>query len=376
MAAVEKAAIAWWRWRRRPHSDGPMPVPVHRCFHSASSARGARIRSLVRSRRSEGSNLRRRASPIPPSSLAAESPAVPQNPVLLALQLATKCEAESKRKARDRLVCERLGDAATTFEHLACGILDCAARAAIQAEERKQYNPWRMGTGHIHPEVARDLFVNECIEHAAEHAMKIFIAHPLVYMQLHELFWPTSELKRAVLPADSGGCAFGSPASRGTTTRSRALSSSSSSSTRSMDDSTSSLDAQLDGQRVAHGLRRTRSCRPARHGHPDGAEQQLRVVGDRRADGRAESGRRALLPFVPHMIEHDLEEPFGCVTRGELPMGIVATPTGRSSRGAARRSPWRASSPSCLPQKQARPRGTSRCCCTPPAGSTASVGST
>ena len=58
------------------------------------------------------------------------------------------------------------------FEHLASGMLHCASRAAEQAEERKQFNPWRMGTENIHPEVARDLFVSECIEHAAEHELK------------------------------------------------------------------------------------------------------------------------------------------------------------------------------------------------------------
>ena len=29
-------------------------------------------------------------------------------------------------------------------------------------------------------------------EPAAEHELKIFIAHPLVFNHLHELFWPTS----------------------------------------------------------------------------------------------------------------------------------------------------------------------------------------
>ena len=38
--------------------------------------------------------------------------------------------------------------------------------------------------------VARDIFVHECIEHAAEHEHKIFIAYPLVFSYLHELFWP------------------------------------------------------------------------------------------------------------------------------------------------------------------------------------------
>ena len=318
-----------------PHSDGPMPVPVppvlpQRFFSAGGADQKSREEPTVGRIKSAPS----RESDSLRSSLAAESPAVPQNPVLLALQLATKCEAESKRKARDRLVCERLGDAATTFEHLACGILDCAARAAIQAEERKQYNPWRMGTGHIHPEVAWDLFVNECIEHAAEHAMKIFIAHPLVYMQLHELFWPTSELKRAVLPADSGGCAFGSPASRGTTTRSRALSSSSSSSTRSMDDSMSSSMRSSMGSESPMGFEEDSelsSC--GRHGHPDGGRSSS-------YEWWATAGLMAvlnlavvpLLPFVPHMIEHDLEELLRLrVTRGELPMGIVwLLPLGRS----------------------------------------------
>ena len=48
-----------------PHSDGPMPVPVPPVLPQRFFSAGARIRSLVRSRRSEGSNLRRRASPIP-----------------------------------------------------------------------------------------------------------------------------------------------------------------------------------------------------------------------------------------------------------------------------------------------------------------------
>ena len=179
-------------------------------------------------------------------------PKVPQNPVLLALQLSARCYLYAQQKTRDRQLAERLEHAGTLFEHLGSGMLHCASRAAEQAEEKKQcaptqphclyisnnpcrpstcraclcpctsacapvpvhhactsaalancsmpsprcsylgcpsdrhmycrYNPWRMGTDHIHPDVARDLFVNECLEHAAEHELKIFIAHPIVYV--------------------------------------------------------------------------------------------------------------------------------------------------------------------------------------------------
>ena len=110
--------------------------------------------------------------------------------MLLALQLASRCAELAQRRTRDRLANLRLMEGAILFEHIACGFLHCAALAAIEAEVRKQVNPWKMGKTLIHPEVARELFVHDCIEFAAEHEHKIFIAHPLVFSYLHELFWP------------------------------------------------------------------------------------------------------------------------------------------------------------------------------------------
>ena len=48
-----------------------------------------------------------------------------------------------------------------------------------------------MGTKVIHPQTARDLFVHESIEVAARNDQMIFIAHPLVYAHLQEVFWPS-----------------------------------------------------------------------------------------------------------------------------------------------------------------------------------------
>ena len=133
------------------------------------------------------------ALPPPPEAPPVHAP----NPVLLALQLASRCAEEASRLTRDRLVTHRLEEGAVLFEHVACGLLHCAAQAAIESEARKQVNPWKMGKTLIHPEIARDLFVHDCVEHAAEHEHKIFIAYPLVFAHLHELFWPKARAERA-----------------------------------------------------------------------------------------------------------------------------------------------------------------------------------
>ena len=51
--------------------------------------------------------------------------------------------------------------------------------------------------------MARDFFVHDSIEHAAEHEHRIFIAYPLVFAYLHELFWPRPRLSPATTPATS-----------------------------------------------------------------------------------------------------------------------------------------------------------------------------
>ena len=234
----------------------------------------------------------------------------PQNPVLLALQLASKCHTYSKMKKRDMVIAERLDHAATLFEHLASGLLHCAARAAVQAEEQKQYNPWRMGARQVHPDVARDLFVcEECIEHAAEHQLKIFIAHPIVYMHLHEIFWPTGPSANPLL-ADVGHVMPTTPSSHpGTGIGQRAGSPSTPHPPMLSRLSTSGVDlfALTKSDNFARVL--------------------LRWVGMLLANVAV----LPLLPFLPIALEHDLEEHFrGKVERAELPFGIIwILPAGR-----------------------------------------------
>ena len=206
-------------------------------------------------------------------------PQLPQNPVLLALQLASHCASASQVPGRNRLVNERISDAAILLEHIASGFLECAARAAVQAQEQKQYNPWRMGTEQLHPESARDLFVNDCLEHAAEHELKIFIAHPLVFGHLHELFWPTSTFNVRKDKADA--------------------------------------DDQLDVE-------------------PPSAVSCWTGMCTGRLITRASMviinvAMLPLLPFIPLSLEHELDETFRLkVVKGELPFGIVwVLPAGR-----------------------------------------------
>ena len=114
----------------------------------------------------------------------------PQNPCLVALRLASACEAATSSYSRDRLRVARLREASRLLEFVASGLLHCADSDALNAESAKGFNVWKMGTRIIQPKVARDLYVTDCIEHAAMHDAKIFISQPLVYEHLQEVFWP------------------------------------------------------------------------------------------------------------------------------------------------------------------------------------------
>ena len=121
----------------------------------------------------------------------------PQNPCLVALKLATECRAASERAARDRLKRMRMRNASAMLEFVASGLLYAADRAATESLEgmsdtSKGVNPWMMGKQKILPRVARDLFVHESIEHAAQYDAMIFISQPLVYRHLQETFWPSA----------------------------------------------------------------------------------------------------------------------------------------------------------------------------------------
>jgi len=115
----------------------------------------------------------------------------PQNPCLMALRLAGSCEAATRRFVNDRLRVARLREAELIFEFVASGLLHVAARDAINAEAAKGYNPWQMGKKKIMPRVARDLYVTDSVDYAAEHDCKVFVSQPLVYEHLHEIFWPS-----------------------------------------------------------------------------------------------------------------------------------------------------------------------------------------
>ena len=260
-----------------------------------------------------------RAKSAPPAPVSTPVAAIPSNPVLLALQLAAKCDARAQQKTRDRLVNERLSDAAVLFEHLASGLLDCAARAAVQAEERKQYNPWRMGTGSIHPEVARDYFIHECIEHAAEHELKIFIAHPLVYMQLHELFWPT--------PRDASAPLLNhDDRSTHRTSSRQSLFDTPPASARS-----SACSGALTPPPLSHSIHGSSKDFLGEGNGGSGTATFLRSACLVGGMGCLNIAALPLLVILPIGLEHDLEEWMRAkVTRGELPFGLVwLLPSGR-----------------------------------------------
>ena len=124
-----------------------------------------------------------------------------RNPCLVALQLSTKCERATVRVSRDRLRVARLREAEMLLELVAGGLVHCADRDGQSAAATRGYNMWRMGTQHVHPIVARDVFVCGSADHAAEYGCKIFIAQPLVYEHVHDLFWPTARPSTA-----SGTC--------------------------------------------------------------------------------------------------------------------------------------------------------------------------
>ena len=131
-----------------------------------------------------------------------------QNPCLMALRLAGSCEAATRRFVNDRLRVARLREAELIFEFVASGLLHVAARDAINAEATKgydltqsdddcplivmvmpsdcdddcplivsasliRYNPWQMGKKKIMPRVARDLYVTDSVDYAAEHDCKV-----------------------------------------------------------------------------------------------------------------------------------------------------------------------------------------------------------
>uniref|UniRef100_A0A7S2DNX5 Ion transport domain-containing protein n=1 Tax=Haptolina brevifila TaxID=156173 RepID=A0A7S2DNX5_9EUKA len=72
---------------------------------------------------------------------------------------------------------------------------------------------WKMGTQRIQPIVARDVYVTDSIDHAAEWDCKIFIAQSLVNEHLHEVFWPSNNERGSLLARYLGNailniCAF------------------------------------------------------------------------------------------------------------------------------------------------------------------------
>ena len=126
----------------------------------------------------------------------------------MALRLAGSCEAATRRFVNDRLRVARLREAELIFEFVASGLLHVAARDAINAEATKgydltqsdddcplivmvmpsdcdddcplivsasliRYNPWQMGKKKIMPRVARDLYVTDSVDYAAEHDCKV-----------------------------------------------------------------------------------------------------------------------------------------------------------------------------------------------------------
>ena len=111
----------------------------------------------------------------------------------MALRLAGSCEAATRRFVNDRLRVARLREAELIFEFVASGLLHVAARDAINAEAAKgydrtqsdddcplivsasliRYNPWQMGKKKIMPRVARDLYVTDSVDYAAEHDCKV-----------------------------------------------------------------------------------------------------------------------------------------------------------------------------------------------------------
>ena len=128
----------------------------------------------------------------------------PRNPCLVALRLATACEEAARDVARDRLRMNRLLEAETMFEFVASGLVHCADRDAQNAAATKGYNMWRMGTSHIEPGVACDIFVQRSVDHAAQHEARVFISQPLVYEHLHDIFWPDLAPPEHVNTEDGG----------------------------------------------------------------------------------------------------------------------------------------------------------------------------
>lgn len=129
----------------------------------------------------------------PPRSTLTEKAleGLPPNPVLLALQLASKCVVETNRFTRDSVVTDRLLKGSNLLEHVASGILQGAVRATLEkAESNRAFNPWLTGKDAVEPRVARDYFVRSSLHHAAEWELKIFISNPFVYAYMQDLFWP------------------------------------------------------------------------------------------------------------------------------------------------------------------------------------------
>ena len=130
-----------------------------------------------------------------PSDAEPARPPLPraQNPCLTALRLAGSCEGATRQCINDRVKVARLREAELLFEFVASGLLHCADRDATSSEASKGFNIWQMGKLKIQPRVARDLYVTDSVDYAAEHDCKVFISQPLVYEHLHEVFWPSPQ---------------------------------------------------------------------------------------------------------------------------------------------------------------------------------------
>ncbi|KAL1515443.1 hypothetical protein AB1Y20_002069 [Prymnesium parvum] len=113
-----------------------------------------------------------------------------QNPVEIAVSLSVLCCKEANVFTRDMRTMRRLLRAASSFEHVACGLVHGASIAAAQADEDRQYNPWKMGKEKISPSEVLEEFVRRPLENAAQHNCKIFISQPLVYAHIQDMYWP------------------------------------------------------------------------------------------------------------------------------------------------------------------------------------------
>ena len=109
------------------------------------------------------------------------------NPVAVAVSLSILCTKESLLHLRDARAMRRLIHASAAFELVACGLLHGATVAAAQAEEDRQYNPWRMGKEKIDPSVVLDHFVQELLENSHddfEITMRLSCDYHLISMWL------------------------------------------------------------------------------------------------------------------------------------------------------------------------------------------------